>query len=101
MLYVEQTYINAKIFKMQHISYMGGLGWEREMTHTFEIVVDDLNLMGEINLDSPGTPEISTNSAINMPLPSLKAIGSFLTKCAELYRDYGNITKLEIKKKPL
>jgi len=69
------------------------------MTHTFEVMIADLNLIGEVGLNDSGMPEICTDEAINMSLSAYKTIGDFLSKCAGLSKKYGEITKIEIKKK--
>ncbi|MEE9356506.1 MAG: hypothetical protein V3U75_13025 [Methylococcaceae bacterium] len=69
------------------------------MTHTFELILEDLSLQGEINFTGSGVPELSINSPINLSLSKYTRIGSFLSRCAELFKDYGEITKIEVRKK--
>jgi hypothetical protein len=68
------------------------------MTHTFEVICEQLRLQGEISFNNSNC-QITTNDPINLSLPKYKAVGEFLSLCNVMSKDYGEITKLEIVKK--
>jgi hypothetical protein len=69
------------------------------MTHTFEIICEQLTLQGEISFRDNMPCQITTDNPINLSLTKYKDVHDFLSCCNVLAKDYGEITKLEIVKK--
>jgi len=64
-------------------------------THTYEIVVGNGKIEGEISFNGSGKPEYSTEDPIDMPLKESKCINMLFQRLAELNRICGSIEKVE------
>lgn len=67
-------------------------------THTIEIILSDLNVIGELSFNGGGEPSISI-PGIDTTLSQYKAIYDLCMCAAKLSKHYGPMTKLEINKK--
>lgn len=68
-------------------------------THTYEIIVGDVNQQGEISFNGGTNTTLTMNEKpVNMSLKEYKRIGKFLSGIEQICKDYGEITKIEIRK---
>lgn len=68
-------------------------------THTVEIIVNGINIVGELSFDGGTPPKLSTESDLDIKLDDLKAVHTLLDSIVTLYEGCGVIEKIEVVKK--
>jgi hypothetical protein len=68
-------------------------------THIFEIDIEQVKIHGTMCFNSGGACAVKPDST-KLPLQTFKRIVAFLEQINKLYSEYGEITKIEVARKP-
>jgi hypothetical protein len=68
-------------------------------THTFEFIIDGINVSGEISFNS-GKPKFKTDSIDELTIKQHAGIQRMFEYLVSCYTNLGDIQKIEVIKKP-
>jgi hypothetical protein len=68
-------------------------------THTFEIIINGMNVEGEMHFGDGGVPKVKFNNPFEMTMHELNHLVELLTVFNRTCAECGEITKIEIVKK--